>query len=1246
MADNELRVRDVLARDVNQRIEPVVKVYDRAHLAEDLRQFVITDSLARELRKFLDDFTENLRSRLHGGSGGDGMAVWLWGFFGSGKSHVAKVLGHLLEDDVIEEEGHKRAMDLFNLLLDDPSLPGAADLRAALAEIRTHAWCRTIPFEIKSKTDMVNPESVTEICLRTFYESLDLAPTVWLARLERKLQAEGHYEAFLRLYREQNAREWSADRHEHSFYLDQLAAALAATLDRPLESAQQMIAGYQRDHARVSPEGAVGEFLRYLDGMAPMVKPRRPHLIFVIDEMGQFIGDSGDRIHELQAIIEQAGSQGRGRIWLICTSQEALDQVVNRTGLKLSALGKLEARFCTRIALTGEDVRRVVEDRLLRKKETARPQLAALYKRQEGAIEELSRLNLERRLASLDQDTFAASYPFLPYAIPLVQEMFNAMRGFKLSGSERSMIGLAQGSLQALADRPLGALASIDLIFEQVTDELSSADYLGTTGVKLIRDADRQIDGTPLPPSRVLKALWLASRLPWVPRTPEVLSKLLAQRLDTDLPALHRAVEATLERLQRAGLVGYDQATGQYRYLSEKERGIEEDIVRHLQEMGSGIGVAKRRAAELLKTRVLTRARLGDYRAPFGQAAKADIPFSVYLDEETITSGGEIAIRFFSALASPKLDEIERANLGQGSKGRDIWWVSAEDETLLDKLRRLEALEKVPQMPKWRNDRSDDTAAVLKQKAIERDALETHLTSLLEAALKKGEVYYSGQSRALTNGGELKATAAELVIAVADHLYTRFSPADRAFDERNIPAYLRPATKDLARLDPRLELFDAQGHLIRSAPLAEAVFDELERRRDEGDDLHGGSLGEHFARIPFGWPDALLRLVLAAMLRGGALYLERPDSDQPVYDVATPGVETLFTSPRRFREVRFIPTAGGLTPPEVREVREVLIALGETALPDAAQGLAERIRSLGARLANQAGAVAQRVADLRLPLPDTYTRSRKVVEPASTLRDPVACVRRFLADREAWQEQGAFLQAYDEFQRNQRDAAFRDYAAVLAFAEACATVYEGPQGAEARDAAAEFQAIVRAREIMPRWKPLQEAALVVVDRYRQVYRSAYQACRQGIDSLRAEVEAAPAYTRLEPARRERVLAAHFGPRSALALPVLPALDSVAELRRASERRRANELETLRLALGAYRSAIYQQCEQEWQAQQAAGGEGPAPEPPPAPVYRLSVRGRMVGRRFTTADEFEAFCRALRDEVTARLTEGFQVELEE
>ena len=152
-----MKIRDVIARDLSQRIEPIVKVYDRTRLAEELRGFVITDSLSGELRKFCDNFTESLNARIRGGKSGDGMAVWIWGFFGSGKSHVAKVLGHLLQNEVVEPGEGRTAIDLFAAHLDDPTLAGAANLKASLAEIRNNTWCKTIAFEIKSEVDAVQP---------------------------------------------------------------------------------------------------------------------------------------------------------------------------------------------------------------------------------------------------------------------------------------------------------------------------------------------------------------------------------------------------------------------------------------------------------------------------------------------------------------------------------------------------------------------------------------------------------------------------------------------------------------------------------------------------------------------------------------------------------------------------------------------------------------------------------------------------------------------------------------------------------------------------------------------------------------------------------------------------------------------------------------------------------------------------------------------------------------------------------
>ena len=1248
MSNEKPLIRDIIARDLSRKIETVVKVYDRSQLAEDLRQFVITDSLARELAKFLDNFTENLRSRIHGGSGGDGMAVWLWGFFGSGKSHVAKVMGYVLENDIVDPDNQRRAIDIFMLHLDDPTLIKARELKSALAEVRNNASCKTIAFEIKSKLDQANPESVTEICLRSFYESLGFASTIWLARLERKLKVEGHYEKFCSAYREQTGRDWLQDRREHGFYIEEITNALAVSLEKSTQAARDVLENYQRDHARVTPEGFAQELCEYLKAQAKEVRPREPHIIFVIDEMGQFIGDREDRIHELQSIVEQSGVQGRGRIWFICTSQEALDQVVDRTGLRLNALGKLDARFSTKIPLTGEDVRRVVQDRLLRKNEVTTPAVKTLYSRSEGAIEDLCSLHIERKLATIDQNSFVSSYPFLPPIIPLVQDVFNAMRGFKLSGSERSMIALAQGALQALADQPLGVLVPLNLIFDQVTDELSSNDYLGTSGMRLIREADTRIPNTPVPSGQILKALWLVQRVDWIPRTPEVLSKLLANNLDVDIVKLRAGIEQTLDRLQAVGLVGKNEATGQYRYLSEKERGIEEDIVAFIQDLGAGIGVAKRRVAELIKTRLLRKSKWGDFKIEFGKSGIID--FSLTFDDEMITNVGEITVKLLSPLSNPDTEAIEQENLAFGTKGRKITWVAAEDKTLIEKLKRLEALYKVPEKPKWKNDVSPETEKVLKEKEKDRADLEKSVAGILETCLKKGHIYYSGEGANLDGTKDFEAIAEEIVGVVATHLYTRFSIADKKFDEENIPSYVKSTTKSLDRLDPDLALFDIQGNLLRNSPLVQTIFEEVSRRKDESLDTDGRALLEYFEKIPFGWPDALLRLVLAAMFRGGAIYLEPPDSDQPVYDISTPAIETFFTGPQKFKKTRFYPMIGALSPAEVKVAKDALIALGEVSVPDSAHGLAERIRGVGTHLIKDAEKVQQRVSDLRLPLPKTYLKAKPVTEPATALRDPFACVRKFIDDRAAWKEVADFIQSYDQFVENKRDTFFIEYAAVLGYARACSSAFDDAEGVKAKKALDEFDAVVAAQEILAKWKAVQESALVVLDRYRTVYREALQACAGEIAKLRQEIESSAEYSRLDTSRRSKVLNGSFGPGSSLAIDATITLTTANDLLKASQQHKISELEALRMAVPGHRKAIFNRCESEWQKQQAATppkpGAPPIPSKPVGKVFRLNIHARLSGKRFVNQTEFNSFWAKLAEEITAKIDEGFEIVLED
>ena len=88
-------VRDLIKRDIGVKVEGVVKVFDRAALATEMREYVVTDKIEDELKRIFDTFTQVSETVRRGGAARDVMGMWVSGFFGSGKSHFAKVLGHI-----------------------------------------------------------------------------------------------------------------------------------------------------------------------------------------------------------------------------------------------------------------------------------------------------------------------------------------------------------------------------------------------------------------------------------------------------------------------------------------------------------------------------------------------------------------------------------------------------------------------------------------------------------------------------------------------------------------------------------------------------------------------------------------------------------------------------------------------------------------------------------------------------------------------------------------------------------------------------------------------------------------------------------------------------------------------------------------------------------------------------------------------------------------------------------------------
>jgi hypothetical protein len=296
-------VRDIIKRDIGVKIEGVVKVFDRASLATEIREYVVTDKIEEELKKIFDTFTHIGEILRRGGPARDVMGIWISGFFGSGKSHFAKVLGHILQNTSLDDTAKERCIDTFVKHLSDT--PRGRDIKLRLGEVKLNTEIRTIPFEIKSRQSLNNPNSVGEILLSEFYRNIGLAENFVVARIERRLQQNKLLEKLEAEYLKAVGIPWrSAEGREDLMTVRRRLAQVlpkVAPSDYPDEKTAKHALGDMFRHEKITAEGIADELVAWVDAQKTR-GGKTLHLVFVIDEMGTFIGDSNERISELNAL--------------------------------------------------------------------------------------------------------------------------------------------------------------------------------------------------------------------------------------------------------------------------------------------------------------------------------------------------------------------------------------------------------------------------------------------------------------------------------------------------------------------------------------------------------------------------------------------------------------------------------------------------------------------------------------------------------------------------------------------------------------------------------------------------------------------------------------------------------------------------------------------------------------------------------------------------------------------------------
>ncbi len=551
-----MTLKTLFNKPVDRPIEGVIKADDEASLRLEIEEYVLTNEVEKRLESFLDAY-----NNYEGANG-----VWVSGFFGSGKSHLLKMLALLLEN---RHTDGAAALDLF--------LPKCGDNEILRGDLKRaiEVPSKSILFNIDQKADVISKTQIDAL-LAVFVKVFDEMCGYYgkqghIAQFERDLDSRGHYEAFKSAYESIAGRTWRKGREQALLESKNIAQAYAQVTGGDESQALGILDKYRSQH-RVSIEDFAEKINDYIEQQEPKFR-----LNFFVDEVGQYIADNTKLMTNLQTIAESLATKCRGRAWVIVTAQEDINSVIGEMGDKSeNDFTKIQARFANRMKLTSADVAEVIQKRLLQKTEEGVGELSDVYHAQSNNFKTL--FDFADGSATYrnfqDREHFIHSYPFIPYQFALFQSAIqnlsqhNAFEGKHSSVGERSMLGVFQQVAIQISDHQVGQLATFDLMFEGIRTALKSQIQ------KAVIQAENHLDN-PFG-IRLLKVLFLVKYVKEFKPTVRNLCVLMLDGFNQDLPALRKRVEEALSLLEQQT---YVQRNGElYEYLTDEEKDVEQEI--------------------------------------------------------------------------------------------------------------------------------------------------------------------------------------------------------------------------------------------------------------------------------------------------------------------------------------------------------------------------------------------------------------------------------------------------------------------------------------------------------------------------------------------------------------------------------------------------------------------------------------------------------------------------------------------
>ena len=809
------KLKNLYAKDIEREIQGVIKVDDESYIGEELDEYVVTDELSKHFKNFFEAYNSGINGNT------EKMGVWISGFFGSGKSHFLKIISYLLEN---KEVNGKPAVDYFNDKLKDESL---LDSIKKAGSVPTDV----ILFNIDSKTENSNgtKDRILDVFEKVFNEKMGLSITPFVAEIERHIINQGKYEEFKKVFEQKSNSKWEEMRDGIQFVEDEFASAYAEVLGKTGEEARNIIERTEKNYT-LSVERFAERIREYIKS-----KGNNHHVIFLVDEIGQYIGDDKGLMLNLQTIVEDLGLECGGKAWVIVTSQEAIDDVIKVKGNDFS---KIQGRFDTKLSLSSSDIDEVIKKRILDKKEEVKESLKLVYNKEESIIRNLLTFkNATYQKVYEDGDDFAQTYPFIPYQFKLLQDVFTDIRkhgyaGKHLSSGERSLIGAFQETAKRFGNSEIGTIIPFYAFYDTIEQFLEHQVKIVINSAIENKDL-KEIDVD------VLKMLFMLKNIKEIPANIDNLSTLYVSNIRDDKITIKKEISDSLRRLEAQTLI--QRNNDEYKFLTDEEQEINREIKQ--------IVIDQNRITDYLK-RIVFDYTLTDSKFTY---KNRNFPLTKYIDNIKYSQEYEIGIKVVTT--APEADDTEF--IMQSARENKYVFIKLEISTLI-----YDEIINYLQVEEYRRSKSgifqtQQVEDIIRAKQREVEKAEERIKENVKEQLNEAEIIISGDRQDIKSKDARTRSLAALEILV-NNIYTKFNYINHNFTTQDI--------KDLYH-ESRQMSFARKDEEFVNQKAYDAMKEYCEEKNAFNMPITIRTLLQDFSASPYGFLDDDILYLLTKLLK-------------------------------------------------------------------------------------------------------------------------------------------------------------------------------------------------------------------------------------------------------------------------------------------------------------------------------------------------------------------------------------------